>query len=79
MKSEAVNLINKCGCLNAYRKVGTEVYRALDGADDLVLMTAHREFRELDMGRVKEGMRTPIVIDGRRVLGRRGERAGVCV
>jgi UDPglucose 6-dehydrogenase len=34
----------------------------------MVLMTAHREFREIDMRRVKEGMRTPILIDGRRVF-----------
>ncbi len=40
----------------------------LDGTDALVLMTAHREFRELDLRRVKEGMRTPIIIDGRRVF-----------
>jgi UDP-N-acetyl-D-mannosaminuronate dehydrogenase len=55
------------------------IYSALEGANALVLMTAHREFRELDLRRVKEHMRTPIMIDGRRVLGRRGERAGICV
>ncbi|MDP2845623.1 MAG: UDP binding domain-containing protein [Candidatus Methanoperedens sp.] len=45
-----------------------DVYTALDGGDALVLMTAHREFRELDLRRVKERMRTPIIIDGRRVF-----------
>ncbi|MBU4372898.1 MAG: hypothetical protein KJ714_00345, partial [Euryarchaeota archaeon] len=30
--------------------------------------TAHREFRELDLRRVRESMRTPIIIDGRRVF-----------
>ncbi|MDP2845220.1 MAG: hypothetical protein Q8N79_03990 [Candidatus Methanoperedens sp.] len=34
------------------------IFMALDGADALVLMTAHREFRELDLRRVKERMRT---------------------
>ena len=45
-----------------------DVYKALEGADAMVMMTAHREFRELDLRRVKGGMRTPIVIDGRRVF-----------
>ncbi len=35
------------------------IYMALDGADAMVLMTVHREFRELDLRRVKECMRTP--------------------
>lgn len=40
----------------------------LDGADALVLMTAHREFREIDLRGAKKRMRTPIWIDGRRVF-----------
>ncbi|MBU4492517.1 MAG: hypothetical protein KKD69_08660 [Euryarchaeota archaeon] len=44
------------------------------GADALALMTAHREFRELDLRRVKERMRTPIMIDGRRVFKAEGVR-----
>ncbi len=53
---------------NSGGKTIRNIYGALDGADALVLMTAHREFRELDLRRVKECMRTPIVIDGRRVF-----------
>lgn len=56
------------GYLNGFGKVERDVYRALDGADALVLMTAHKEFMELDLRRVKERMRTPIIIDGRRVF-----------
>ncbi len=44
------------------------VYSIHAGADARVLMTVHREFRELDLRRAKEQMRTPIVIDGRRVF-----------
>ncbi|MCZ7396165.1 MAG: UDP binding domain-containing protein [Candidatus Methanoperedens sp.] len=44
------------------------IYMALEGADALVLMTVHREFRELDLLRAKERMRMPILIDGRRVF-----------
>ncbi len=59
--------IEKC-LLSGFGKVDRDAYAALDGADALVLMTAHREFRELDLKRVKECMRTPIVIDGRRIF-----------
>ena len=58
------------GYLDRYGEVERDVYRALDGADALVLMTAHREFREIDLQRVKEGMRTAVMIDGRRVFDR---------
>jgi nucleotide sugar dehydrogenase len=44
-----------------------DAYRALEGADALVLMTAHREFRDLDLRRAKALMRTPIIVDGRRI------------
>jgi nucleotide sugar dehydrogenase len=53
--------------LEKFGEAQKDVYKALEGADAMVMMTAHREFREIDMRRVKEGMRTPIVIDGRRV------------
>ncbi|MCK4732281.1 MAG: hypothetical protein KAT65_07470, partial [Methanophagales archaeon] len=58
------------GYLESYGEVEGDVYKAIEGADAVVLMTAHREFREIDLGRVKEGMRTPVMIDGRRVFDR---------
>ena len=57
--------------LEKFGEAEKDVYKALEGADAMVLMTAHREFRELDLGRVKEKMRTPIMIDGRRVFGQK--------
>ena len=39
---------------------------ALIAADVLVLMTAHRDFEGLDLYKVKDLMRTPIIVDGRR-------------
>ncbi len=54
--------------LKKYGEVEKDVYSALDGADAMVLMTAHREFRELELQRAKGLMRTPILIDGRRVF-----------
>jgi nucleotide sugar dehydrogenase len=56
------------GILTKYGKVESDVYIALEGADALVLMTAHTEFIGLDIQRAKENMRTPILIDGRRVF-----------
>ncbi|KAF5427757.1 MAG: UDP-N-acetyl-D-mannosaminuronic acid dehydrogenase, partial [Candidatus Methanomarinus sp.] len=46
------------------------VYKAIEGADAIVLMTGHREFKEIDLWCVKEGMRTAILIDGRRMFDR---------
>lgn len=54
---------------NLVEKLTKNVYSAFEGADALVLMTAHREFRKLDMRKAKERMRTPILMDGRRVFG----------
>jgi nucleotide sugar dehydrogenase len=39
-----------------------------DGADAIVIVTAHREFRSLDLAKLRKRMRTPIIIDGRRVV-----------
>jgi len=58
------------GYLNGFGKVERDVYKALEGADALVLMTVHREFREIDMGRVNEEMRTAVMIDERQVFDR---------
>ncbi|MGA7076301.1 MAG: nucleotide sugar dehydrogenase [Halobacteriota archaeon] len=41
-------------------------YDALDAADTLVLMTAHSDFEGLDLVRIKDTMRTAIIVDGRR-------------
>jgi nucleotide sugar dehydrogenase len=41
-------------------------YDALAAADALVLMTPHGDFAGLDLRKVKNLMRTPIIVDGRR-------------
>jgi len=58
------------GDLDRYGEMETDVYKAIEGADAIVLMTGHREFREIDLWCVKEKMRTAIVIDGRRFFDR---------
>jgi len=55
-------------------KLGRMFIGPIEGADAIVLMTAHREFREIDLRRVREGMRTAVMIDGRRVFDRDGVR-----
>jgi UDPglucose 6-dehydrogenase len=42
-------------------------YEAAAGADAVVVITEWNEFRYLDLGRVKESMRKPVVIDGRNI------------
>jgi UDPglucose 6-dehydrogenase len=42
-------------------------YEVAAGADAIVLVTEWNEFRQLDMARIKQLMRHPIVIDGRNI------------
>jgi UDPglucose 6-dehydrogenase len=44
-----------------------DAYQVAAGADALVLVTEWNEFRQLDMARVKQLMRHPVVIDGRNI------------
>jgi UDPglucose 6-dehydrogenase len=42
-----------------------DAYAAADGADAVVLVTEWNEFMNLDLDRVKDGLRRPLIIDGR--------------
>jgi UDPglucose 6-dehydrogenase len=42
-------------------------YEVADRADALVLVTEWNEFRQLDMARIKQLMRRPVVVDGRNI------------
>jgi len=44
------------------------LWEALNGADCAALVTRHREYQTLDLGRVKDVMRTPALVDGRNTL-----------
>ena len=44
------------------------MYSAMNGADAIVMMTAHTEFLEMDLTRMAGQVRTPILIDGRRIF-----------
>ena len=41
------------------------------GADALVVMTSHKDFADLDLAELKKVMRTPIIVDGRRMIDRK--------
>lgn len=46
-------------------------YEALEGADAAVIVTEWEEFKQLDLGRVKQHMRRPLIIDGRNIFDRK--------
>jgi nucleotide sugar dehydrogenase len=54
--------------LKAFATPNETAYQALSRADALVLMTAHHDFEGLDFAKIKEMMRTPIIVDGRRIF-----------
>lgn len=45
-----------------------DAYEALNGANALLLITEWREFREIDLEKVKNLMENPIIIDGRNLF-----------
>lgn len=45
-----------------------DVLQKATGADAAILMVAHRAYRTLDLGALRTALRTPILVDGRRVF-----------
>jgi UDPglucose 6-dehydrogenase len=43
----------------------TSAYEAVHDADALLILTEWEEFANLDLARIRQGLRYPIVIDGR--------------
>ena len=56
------------GYLERYGKVEKDYRNAFEGTDAIVVMTAHTEFKDIDLKSIKEKMHTPIIIDGRRMF-----------
>ncbi len=42
-------------------------YQAAEGADALVIVTEWNEFKEMDLGRIKDLLHQPIILDGRNI------------
>ncbi|MCF2137564.1 MAG: nucleotide sugar dehydrogenase [Candidatus Thorarchaeota archaeon] len=49
-------------------EIERDVYKAAEGSDCLILVTKHKEYFDLNLARLKEIMRTPIIVDGRNVF-----------
>jgi len=63
---DPVAMDNAARLLNSVEMMDTP-YAVADGADALVLVTEWNEFKNLDLARVKESMRQPILVDGRNI------------
>lgn len=48
-------------------KFAENAYAAAEGAHCLVIFTEWNEFKEMDMERVKNAMRSPVIVDGRNI------------
>lgn len=59
--------MEKSGALLPEISYKKDAYEVAAGADALVLVTEWNEFRQLDLPRVKQTMRKPIMIDGRNI------------
>jgi len=54
-----------------------DAYEAASGADAVVICTEWNEFKQLNLGRLKQVMRQPIIVDGRNIYDpKMAERAG---
>lgn len=54
------------------------IWESLSQSDVLVIVTDHDEFKNLDLAKIKQTMRTPILIDTRRIFSRtRAEELGI--
>ncbi|MBT5227978.1 MAG: UDP-glucose/GDP-mannose dehydrogenase family protein [Proteobacteria bacterium] len=47
---------------------GSDPYNVIEGADALLLVTEWKAFRSPDLSRIHDGLRTPVVFDGRNVF-----------
>jgi UDPglucose 6-dehydrogenase len=59
-------------CANAQRELPditycSDPYSVAAGSDALVIITEWNEFKQLDMARIKDSMRQPVLVDGRNI------------
>ena len=43
-------------------------YESIDGSDEIIFVTAHSEYKKVDLSKIKKLMNTPIIIDGRNIF-----------
>ena len=59
--------IERCRAILPEIEYLEDAYEVADGADALVVVTEWNEFRHLDLGRIKQSMRRPVIVDGRNI------------
>lgn len=47
---------------------GKDPYETAKDADIVIIVTDWNEFKELDLGKIKEQLRSPILLDGRNIF-----------
>ncbi len=57
-------------CGNSGIQCVDDLYKAVENADGLIIVTEWPQFRDADWRKVKEKMRQPVIIDGRNLLNR---------
>jgi UDP-N-acetyl-D-mannosaminuronic acid dehydrogenase len=65
LEQKGISFVIQDPFINMYQG---DIYNMAKGCDALVLMTAHDLYRDLDLKRLKEVMKTPLIIDGRNVF-----------
>lgn len=60
--------ISKSGIEQFGVHAGSDIYKSSEGADAIILMTAHDQFKDIDLSILRSSMHTPIFIDGRRLF-----------
>ena len=48
-------------------KLCEDAYEVAEGADAIVVVTEWNEFKQLDLPRLRQSMRQPIMVDGRNI------------
>ncbi len=59
--------MERCRALLPEIEYAADAYAAAQGADAIVVVTEWNEFRQLDLARLKESMKQPVVVDGRNI------------
>lgn len=48
--------------------INKDIFKTIKDADALIFMTAHKEYKELDLKKIRKAMKVPLIIDGRNIF-----------
>lgn len=63
----AAGALQALGDVGGQFTIGSDMYKVLEGADALLLMTEWKEFRQPDFELIKQKLNIPLILDGRNV------------